>query len=138
MSENPTVKHVRPFQMTFGEPYYHFQYGNRGKFQRQIARSFNEINFLKTRSPTRKKFGDKLTFSWIKISLHLKPNFSAAKNHSLSNYGIKRSIGSSQRLKNCRKTNQKQFFSTSRFSLLIPMRQIQLGVLFLLNTGINL
>ena len=31
MSENPTVKHVRPFQMTFGEPYYHFQFGNRGK-----------------------------------------------------------------------------------------------------------
>ena len=81
---------------------------------------------------------DQLTFFRIKISLLLKPNFSAAKNHWRSNYEIKRSIGFSQRSKHCRKTNRKQFFSTSRFSLLIPMRQIQRGVPFLLNIGINL
>ena len=47
MSENPTVKHVKPFQMTFGEPYYHFRFGNRGKFIRKNAWSFNEMHFVK-------------------------------------------------------------------------------------------
>ena len=105
MSENPTVKHVRPFQMTFGEPYYHFQFGNRGKFKKKLlgvlmrcillkpftffnGSAFGPKKFEPDPGARPEKMGrpmicryDQLTFSRIKISLLLKPNFSAAKNH---------------------------------------------------------